>query len=755
MHPDLSAAETILGKLALQTAEAVHALGWPKVVERLRGEPNMSEGVRRIKHKASRLLQHLRRKGASVWITTVPWSKQRCDEAVHRGSHKSAQTDREFVFREMAEFCAQGYWAVLPYAVVRQWPNLRVSPLGSVPQRDRQPRLIVDYSFSDVNAETVPLAPPEAMQFGRTLQRVISRILHADPRYGDVYLSKIDIADGFYRVWLQTADIHKLGVVLPTSPGQPPLIAFPLTLPMGWVESPPYFTTLTETACDLANTRLRTRTAARAHSTAHRLEAVAATQPDDAVEVQGKGGLPRQAAHHAPGGRPPVAAVDVYVDDFILMAQTEHQKQKVLRASLHSIDDVFRPLAPHDPPHRKEPASVKKMLRGDACWATNKRILGWDIDTREGTLNLPPHRLERLYQLLELISPPHKRASVNTWHRLLGELRSMSPALPGSRGLFSLLQAALSKADRNRVRITPHVWHMASDFRAIADTLAARPTRLRELAPTMPTYMGACDACQQGMGGVWFTTQGSTAPIVWRQRFPDAVVRAMVTSENPRGTLSISDLELTALIAHKDVLSRRLPVAEHTLWMATDNRAALSWSDKGSATATSARAYLLRLNSLHQRQHRYVSTHNHIAGPSNVMADDASRLWHLTDDELLSHFNARYPQVSPWQLWTLTPAANSALIGSLFRRPPDHAFLHNASLPPAHPDACGPCSAQPPAVTPTPCPPIRSHCCYSSPNASAAALSHPAVDRCGLATWRKSSAPWARRTPGWGPLTLA
>jgi hypothetical protein len=102
-----------------------------------------------------------------------------------------------------------------------------------------RPRLIVDYSFSDVNAETVPLAPSEAMQFGRTLQRILTRVVHADPRYDNVHLAKIDLADGFYRVWLQIADIPKLGVVLPTSPGQPPLIAFPLTLPMGWVESPP------------------------------------------------------------------------------------------------------------------------------------------------------------------------------------------------------------------------------------------------------------------------------------------------------------------------------------------------------------------------------------------------------------------------------------------------------------------------------------------------------------------------------------
>ena len=362
------------------------------------------------------------------------------------------------------------------------------------------------------------------MQFGRALQRVMARIVQAEQRYGHVHLAKIDIADGFYRVGLQIADIPKLGVVLPTSPGQPALIAFPLTLPMGWVESPPYFTTLTETACDLANQSLRVRNQRARQMQAHRLEAVAVTPPLDAGEPR-TGAAIRPVEHRAPQGRPPVAAVDVYVDDFLLMAQTETQKRDVMRASLHATDAVFEPLSPQDPPHRKEPASVKKMLHGDACWATTKRIVGWDLDTVAGTLHLPPYRLERLHELLDTISPPKKRVSVKTWHKLLGELRSMSPALPGSRGLFSILQAALSKADRNRVRITPQVWHMAGDFRAIATTLGTRPTRLRELIPAAPAYVGACDACQLGMGGVWFSLATNTPPIVWRQSFPSACAR--------------------------------------------------------------------------------------------------------------------------------------------------------------------------------------------------------------------------------------
>lgn len=278
----VSAAEKTLGKLASCNARDCRRRGWELLVNRARGKFNMSDQVGSLPHKAARFLDHWRTRGAGVWMTTPPWAVTRTDAAVSRGAHKSAHQDREFVLEEMLDFCKQGYWIVMPYEAVRGWPGLRLSPIGAVPQRDRRPRLIVDYSFSDVNAETVLLAPAEAMQFGRALQRVLQTIVEADPRSWPVHLAKIDIADGFYRVWLRTQDIPKLlGVVLPTTPGQPDIIAFPLTLPMGWVESPPYFTALTETACDLTNLRVREARDGMscARATAHRLESVAATPP--------------------------------------------------------------------------------------------------------------------------------------------------------------------------------------------------------------------------------------------------------------------------------------------------------------------------------------------------------------------------------------------------------------------------------------------------------------------------------------------
>ena len=743
-------------KYAFYAADKLTNIGdWQLFVKEERGLADIATGVYALPHKAARLLHHLQHRGVSVPLHTGPWTRDQLRQAASRGSHKSAKDDVEFVCNEMLELCRQGFWTVLPLHVALQLHHLRLSPLGVVPQRNRRSRLIVDYTYSGVNDETARLAPPEAMQFGKALQRLLQQLVHADPRYGPAWLAKIDIADGFYRIGIQPRDIPRLAVILPSTTAEP-LVALPLALPMGWVESPPYFTAVTETACDLLNHALRRGD----HPPPHRLEATAATQPEAAATRSSP--LGDFATGCAYGGPPerrksPLAYGDVYVDDFILAAQTTRHRQRVMRLALHAIDAVFRPLDPStDRPSRKEPISVKKLLQGDACWSPRKTVLGWDLDTTTETLQLPPHRLARLYSLLDAYPPTRKRVPIAEWHQLLGELRSMAAALPGSRGLFSTLQDALRTGDRSRVRLNRRTFDSLSDFRAIADSLRVRPTRFRELVPVgEPIAIGACDACRRGMGGVWF--QPGHAPLVWRAAFPLPVQRDLVTSDNPHGSISISDLELAGTLSHKHILTQVTVVAERPIWLAGDNRASLAWATKGSATASTARAFLLRLGALHQRFHRYVPQHDYIAGPANVMADDASRRWDLSDAELLSHFNSTYPQDTSWTSLHLTPTMFCAVIGALSRKRSTPTNLHIGALPLPLPGTFGNVSALLPASTltsPTSAG-IPYPSCSSSPISIGRAVSPPATGPFDLARWKTPSAMWRRRSPGWGPWTLA
>ena len=93
--------------------------------------------------------------------------------------------------------------------------------------------MISDYSFFGVNYDTVPLAPPEAMQFDQTLKQLLQRIHCANGVFGPVYMSKIDLSNGFYRLWLRPEDTVKLAVLFLSRQGEAPLVGIPLTNPMG------------------------------------------------------------------------------------------------------------------------------------------------------------------------------------------------------------------------------------------------------------------------------------------------------------------------------------------------------------------------------------------------------------------------------------------------------------------------------------------------------------------------------------------
>ena len=78
-------------------------------------------------------------------------------------------------------------------------------------------------------------------------------IILANPAHGPVLLNKTDLSDGLYRIDLNPDDAPKVGVVFPTGAGVDPMVAVPLVLPMGWVNSPPAFVTVNETVTDVAN----------------------------------------------------------------------------------------------------------------------------------------------------------------------------------------------------------------------------------------------------------------------------------------------------------------------------------------------------------------------------------------------------------------------------------------------------------------------------------------------------------------------
>lgn len=191
------------------------------------------------------------------------------------------------------------------------------------------------------------------MQFGKALLRLLNLIHFADDRHGLVYLSKIDISDGFYRVDLEANSAPILSVILRKTKGEPLLVVVPLALPMGWVDSPLYFCAVTETIADLANARKHHRVGL------HRLDVLADTLPPaDDVVPETKTVTTALLPKPLPTPKKPttsftlkcqLADFDVYVDHFLAAVQgAATGRKQVRRVLMHTINDVLSPLQEND-----------------------------------------------------------------------------------------------------------------------------------------------------------------------------------------------------------------------------------------------------------------------------------------------------------------------------------------------------------------------------------------------------------------------
>jgi hypothetical protein len=178
------------------------------------------------------------------------------------------------------------------------------------------------------------------------------------------------------------------------------------------------------------------------------------------------------------------------------IAQTPRH-QPLMHHLLHCIDQVFQD--EHSSP-RRQIVSTSKLAKGDATWAMQKRILGWDVDTVMMTLQLPSHRLARLQEAIRHFMPL-RRTSRHKWHQFLGELCSMAMAFWGAKYLFSILQHDLVDQHGPRIKLTPLVKQALQDWAALATQLHAYPVPIHTLVPAPPHYLTADDASKIGMGG--------------------------------------------------------------------------------------------------------------------------------------------------------------------------------------------------------------------------------------------------------------
>jgi hypothetical protein len=530
----------------------------------------------------------------------------------------------------MYDYVNMGYWLVLPYSAVRHMTPLRLAPAGVVPQRERRPRPIMDYSFYDTNQQSVPIQPAHAMQFGGTLQRILQRLVYCNPTYGPPLMAKLDLADGYYRVPLAPQAALQLAVVTPNDHDDTFLVALPLSLPMGWGHSPPWFCAFTETIADVSNNQWLPAQPASLHTL---------LQPSQAHNLPSHDQFHASAITLGTTTTPPLAYTDVYIDDFLAVAQPPLHLPW-LNYLLTALDQVFVDLPTAN---RRQVISASKLDKGDACYSTFKRILGWDIDTHKMILTLPKHRLQSLQDLLHMLMPK-RRVSRKIWHKLLGILRSSTPAIYGAQHLFSLLQYALTHT-KGRIRMTQLLRAVLTAWLELATDASSLPTPIMTVVPRCPTIYAATDASKAGMGGFWVSHSPDGTPqfTAWRSPFSAHIQERLVTADNTTGTITNNDLELTALIVGASLAAAAAAHQHPHIAVATDNTSACAWASKGSTTTGKAPAYLLHTLTQLRRHRPFTLLPLYTSGDTNTLADCCSRSFHLSDAELLAHLNAMYP----------------------------------------------------------------------------------------------------------------
>ena len=118
-----------------------------------------------------------------------------------------------------------------------------------------------------MNDTTVRESAPESIQFERAFTRILQSIWEADPVRGPVRVSKLNVTDAYRRGTLRTAQVGAFTYIVPAAyEGDCVIFCINLVLPMGWVDSPKYFCTFSETLTDVANALVHTPLSVPAYS---------------------------------------------------------------------------------------------------------------------------------------------------------------------------------------------------------------------------------------------------------------------------------------------------------------------------------------------------------------------------------------------------------------------------------------------------------------------------------------------------------
>ena len=610
-------------------------------------------------HPAAPLLHQYSNKGCPVDCGNN-WTHEQIIAALQRGPHISAHHPiaRKCLIDEAHEKVRGGYAKIIKFKNIKDNipASLKISPVAMIPHKSRLYRCILDLSFNiiynnvrttNVNSSTTKLAPQKSMaNLGSVLERFIYLMAQNAHLQLPFAFCKIDIKDGFWRMVVSDNDSWNFSYTIPCEKDTPIddiEIVVPTSLQMGWTESPPYFSSATETTRDVIDWLRTSPTSLPQHPLEHHIcnHSLHNTNLGSSVGAQ-----------HGTTDK-----IEVYVDDFIIATNNlqHNHLQHLARSALHGVHSIFPP--PKISNHSGEdPISVKKLSSGEGVFSYQKEILGWMFNGIDYTIFLPPSKTTKIITTIKQ-ALKKSECTLNKFQQLIGKLMHASIGLPMGKSLLSPAYAAM-RNDPQTIPLTSYIKQCLRDWITLLHQLSSRPTDVRELITTAPTFVGYVDACAFGAGGVWFSGTSAIQPTVWRIKFPPYIIANLVSENNPKGKITNSDLEMAGLLCQWLVLECITPhsLKHNTIGIFSDNTPTVAWANKLSSSSSTVASYLIRALAirLHVQQANTITTHE--AGITNQMADVTSRSSRLSaytknTNSFLTTFSAQFP-LPQEQCWT-------------------------------------------------------------------------------------------------------
>jgi len=322
---------------------------------------------------------------------------------------------------------------------------------------------------------------------------------------------------------------------------------------------------------------------------------------------------------------------DCYIDDIFsaFLEQDIARGSRVIPFVLHLLS---RPLQESESLARDDMLSIKKFL-AEATPGERKLVLGWLIDTRRLTIELPINKHRAWTAAIrELLSKD--MASYKELEELIGHLNHAGFIIPLARHFLGRLRAAQYAADRRRYvhlnqaqRDDLELWIKFLD-KALAGI------SLNLLSFRTPSRIERSDASVHGIGGASLTASRG-----WRWEIPH-------------------ELRLRATLNVLEYLASYITIwMEIHVWGAEKGSCFLSQVDSTSAAGWIRKSSFSDLDPLHLELSRELATllmdHDScvysqwFAGEENELTDSLSRDHHLSDSALLALLHSRIPEQIP------------------------------------------------------------------------------------------------------------